>query len=98
MKETLFGAVRAKASFEVQFTHSEEREGARVKHAFSVTWKPEDAKRAEKPCLTLECVKEPLDIPVSVAHQLSHRPGAQAQLGLSAEEQNLVGRADSGVL
>ena len=60
MKETLFGAVRAKASFEVQFTHSEEREGARVKHAFSVTWKPEDAKRAEKPCLTLECVKEPL--------------------------------------
>ena len=61
MKETLFGAVRAKASFEVQFTHSEEREGARVKHTFSVTWKPEDAKRAEKPCLTLECVKEPLD-------------------------------------
>ena len=53
MKETLFGAVRAKASFEVQFTHSEEREGARVKHTFSVTWKPEDAKRAEKPCLTL---------------------------------------------
>ena len=47
MKETVFGAVRAKASFEVQFTHSEEREGARVKHTFSVTWKPEDAKRAD---------------------------------------------------
>lgn len=62
MKETLFGAVRAKTSFEVQFSHSEEREGARVKHAFSLTWNPEDAKSAEKPCLTLECVKEPVDI------------------------------------
>ena len=93
MKETLFGAIRAKASFEVQFTHSEEREGARVKHTFSVTWKPEDAKRAEKPCLTLECVKEPLDIQYQW-HTNCHT----ARLGLYADEQDLVGRADSGVL
>ena len=62
MKEQLFGAVRAKVSLEAQISHSQTREGARVKHVFSLTWNPEDAVKAEKPCLTLECVKELVDI------------------------------------